>query len=165
LRDVLVGLARQWGVLDASIRELDERITREARADATARRLMDVPGVGPVSAHALVAAVADPHAFRSGRDFAAWLGLTPLQNSSGKRQASGEISRAGDKTVRRLLVLGAASLVRQSRARPQARPWLVGLLGRRPVKVAIVAQAAKTARIVWALMARGDTYRARPAAA
>jgi transposase len=165
LRDVLVGLARQWGVLNASIRELDERITREARADATARRLMDVPGVGPVTAHALVAAVADPHAFRSGRDFAAWLGLTPLQNSSGKRQASGEISRAGDKTVRRLLVLGAASLVRQSRARPQARPWLVGLLGRRPVKVAIVAQAAKTARIIWALMARGDTYRARPAAA
>jgi transposase len=165
LRGVLAGLAQQWAALDAAVRELDQRIAREARADATARRLMEVPGVGPVSAHALVAAVADPQVFRSGRDFAAWLGLTPFQNSSGKRQASGEISRAGDKTVRRLLVLGAASLVRQSRSKPQARPWLTGLLGRRPVKVAIVAQAAKTARIVWALMARGDTYRARPAAA
>jgi transposase len=164
LRGVLAGLAQQWAALDAAVRELDQRIAREARADATARRLMEVPGVGPVSAHALVAAVADPQVFRSGRDFAAWLGLTPFQNSSGKRQASGEISRAGDKTVRRLLVLGAASLVRR-RSKPQARPWLTGLLGRRPVKVAIVAQAAKTARIVWALMARGDTYRARPAAA
>jgi transposase len=165
LREVLAGLARQWAELDASVAELDRRIAREAQAHETARRLMAVPGVGPINAHALVAGVPDAGAFKSGRDFAAWLGLTPRQASSGERQRSGPISRAGDRTLRRLLVLGAASLVRQSRAKPQARPWLTGLLGRRPVKVAIVAQAAKTARIVWALMARGDTYRARPAAA
>jgi len=165
LRSALLGLCRQWAALDAAVRELDLRIAREAQANETARRLMDVPGIGPVSAHALVAGVADATLFKSGRDFAAWLGLTPRQASSGKRQASGAISRAGDATLRRLLVLGAASLVRQTRSRPQTRPWLTGLIGRRPVKVAIVAQAAKTARIVWALMARGDTYRACPAAA
>jgi transposase len=145
--------------------ELDERIAREAQAHEAARRLMEVPSIGPITAHALVAGIPDAKAFRSGRDFAAWLGLTPRQFSSGKHQASGAISRAGDASLRRLLVLGAASLVRQSRARPQARPWLTGLLGRRPAKVAIVAQAAKTARIVWALMARGDSYRTQPAAA
>jgi transposase len=166
LRSALAGLARQWGVLDASIRELDERIAREARANPTACRLMEVPGIGPITAHALVASVADPGVFASARDFAAWIGLTPRQNSSGDKHSSGAITSAGDGTLRRLLVLGAASLVRQSRVRPhRTGPWLKGLLARRPVKVAIVAQAAKSARIAWALLAKGERYRATPAAA
>ena len=165
LREALAGLARQWTTLDDSVGELDRRIAGAAQADPTARRLMGIPGIGPITAHALVSSVPDAKLFGSGRDFAAWLGLTPRQASSGTRQRSGAISRAGDGTLRRLLVLGAATLVRHARSRPQSRPWLTGLLGRRPVKVAVVAQAAKTARIVWALMARGDTYEARPVAA
>jgi transposase len=166
LCSALIGLARQWEALNARIRELDERIVRESRAHPTACRLMEVPGIGPITAHALVAGVADPGVFASARDFAAWLGLTPRENSSANKRVSGAISRAGDGTLRRLLVLGAASLVRQSRARPQRTgPWLLGLLARRPVKVAIVAQAAKSARIAWALMATGEHYRAKPAAA
>lgn len=166
LRSLLAGLARQWGALDATIRELDERIAREARANPTACRLMEVPGIGPITAHALVASVADPGVFASARDFAAWLGLTPRLSSTADKQVSGPISKAGDSTLRRLLVLGAASLVRQSRARPhKTGAWLKGLLGRRPVKVAIVAQAAKNARIAWALMAKGERYRTTPAAA
>ena len=163
LAGALAGLCQQWAALATAIRGLDARILRAARADATARRLMAVPGIGPITAHALVAGVAEAGIFRSGRDFAAWLGLTPRLHASGSRQRLGAISRAGDGSLRRLLVLGAASLVRRTKSGPRGQSrtgaWLAGLLGRRPVKVAIVAQAAKTARIVWALMARGDTYR------
>jgi transposase len=128
--------------------------------------LTEAPGVGDLTAHATVAAIGDGRQFSSGRDFAAWIGLTAKQHSSGPKLRSGGISRQGDKALRRLFVLGASAVLRQARIRPdKASPWLNGILARRPVKVAVVAQAAKTARIVWAMLVSGESYRARPEAA
>jgi transposase len=155
------GLARQWRQLDAEVRALESRIVALARDNEAARRLTGIPGIGPVTAHAVVAAVGDGRQFRSARDFAAWAGLTPREASSGEKRRSGGISRAGDGSLRRLFVLGASSWLRQAGSRPdKAGPWLTGILARRPVKVAVVAQAAKTARIAWAVLSSGKDYRA-----
>jgi transposase len=155
------GLARQWRQLDAEVRALESRIVALARDNEAARRLTGIPGIGPVTAHAVVAAVGDGRQFRSARDFAAWAGLTPREASSGEKRRSGGISRAGDGSLRRLFVLGASSWLRQAGSRPdKAGPWLTGMLARRPVKVAVVAQAAKTARIAWAVLSSGKDYRA-----
>ncbi len=117
------------------------------------------PGIGPVGATALAAAVTDPGQFRSGRQFAAWLGLTPLQNSSGGKERLGRITKMGDKYLRKLLVIGATSLVRRARHKPETvDPRLADLLARKPVRVATVAMANKMARIVWAIMTRGEVY-------
>lgn len=158
-------LARQWRALDGEIALMDRRILAEARQDEAARRLMSIPGVGPVTAHAVIAAIGDGRQFASARDFAAWLGLTrKVHDSGGKHRLEGHISRAGDKGLRRLLVLGAASWLRRVRAKPQkGSRWILGVLARRPVKVAQVAQAAKTARVVWAMLNSGQEFRA-PAA-
>jgi transposase len=162
----LSALVRQWHALDAEAAELEREIVARARADARARRLMTIPGVGPITAHAVVAAIGDGRQFASARDFAAWVGLTPKQASSGEKHRSLGITRAGDNGLRRLLTLGAASQLRQLRARPdKASPWITGILARRPIKVAVVAQAAKTARIALAVLRSGENYRARPAAA
>lgn len=124
--------------------------------------LASIPGIGPVGATALAASVADPRQFRSGREFAAWLGLTPLQNSSGGKDRLGRISKMGDRYLRKLLVVGATALVRRARHKPQmADPRLLALLARKPVQVASVAMANKMARVVWAIMARGETYQPR----
>ena len=126
-----------------------------------ARRLATIPGIGPIGATALSASVTDPGQFCSGRQFAAWLGLTPLQNSSGGKERLGRISKMGDKYLRRLLVIGATAQVRSARTKPTtAHPHLVGLLARKPVRVATVAMANKMARIVWAVMTRGEVYQA-----
>jgi transposase len=171
LREGLAALARQWAALDDEIERLDRRIASEAKADATARRLMAVPGIGPHCAHAIVTGVADPQRFRSARDFAAWLGLTPRQSSSADTIRTGSISKAGDRSLRRLFVLGGASLLaarkradRTGAARPSSTlfHWLDALLVRRKPKVAIVAAAAKLARIVWAMLTKGTEYRAAP---
>lgn len=165
-REAIAMLARQWAELDADIRVLESRIVREARSDEAARRLMEIPGVGPIGASAIVAAVPDARVFRSGRGFAAWLGLTPRQLGTGGKQRSGRISKQGDRTIRTLLIIGASAHLRYERARGVKDPWLAELLARRPYKVAAVARAAKTARIIWALLAKGEHYRARvPAAA
>jgi transposase len=162
----LSALVRQWHALDAEAAELEREIVARARADARARRLMSIPGVGPITAHAVVAAIGDGRQFASARDFAAWVGLTPRQASSGEKHRSMGITRAGDNSLRRLLTLGAASQLRQMRARPdKASPWITGILARRPIKVVVVAQAAKTARIAFAVLKSGDNYRARPVAA
>jgi hypothetical protein len=130
------------------------------RADCVARRLTAIPGVGPTGASAIVATLPDAHLFRSDRGFAAWLGLTPRQhNTAGKRRASG-ISKQGQRSLRTLLIVGASAQQRQERARGVKDPWLAGVLARRPVKVAAGARAAKTARIVWAMLARKEAYRA-----
>lgn len=157
----LEALARHWRQLDAEVRALEARIVALARGNEAARRLMSIPGVGPLTAHAIVAAIGEGHQFRSARDFAAWAGLTPREASSGEKRRSGGISRAGDRSLRRLFVLGASAWLRHARARPdKAGPWLTGVLARRPVKVATVAQAAKTARIAWAVLTSGEQYRA-----
>jgi transposase len=156
----LDALTRQLRRLDAEVRALEGRIVALARDNEGARRLMAIPGIGPVTAHAMVAAVGDGRQFGSARDFAAWVGLTPREASSGEKRRSGGISRAGDGSLRRLFVLGASSWLRQAGSRPdKAGPWLTGILARRPVKVAAVAQAAKTARIAWAVLTSGEDYR------
>ena len=125
-----------------------------------------IPGVGTVCATALAASVTDPHQFRSGRQFAAWLGLTPLQHSSGGKERLGRISKMGDKYLRRLLVVGMTSLVRRAKYKPNAvDPRLAHLLSRKPVRVVTVALANKTARVIWVIMTRGGTYRAPVSAA
>ena len=170
----LAPLARQWRALDDEVAGLDRAIIVAAKADEAARRLMTIPGVGPVTAHAVVCAIGDGGQFASGRDFAAWVGLTRRNHDTGgKARLTGHISKAGDGALRCLLVLGASSRLRQVRARPEARRadptvvWIHGLLARRPVRVAVVAQAAqaaKTARIIWAVLRSGQSYRAGVAA-
>ena len=161
LSPMLASLAAQWRGIDAQIKKLDRHLQGLARANPVARRLMTIPGVGPITAHAVPAAIGDGKQFRSARDFAAWVGLTPRQFGTGGKQRSGRVSRAGDDALRRLLVLGASSWLRQVRAKPdKGSKWFTGLLARRPVKVAVVAQAARTARILWAMLISGQDYRA-----
>lgn len=162
----LTPLARQWRALTAEVETLDDALVAQVRACADARRLMQIPNVGPVIAHAVIAAIGDGRQFASARDFAAWVGLTRRNHDTGgKARLTGHISKAGDRNLRRLLILGASAGLRHVRARPEkGSPWIRGVLARRPVKVAVVAQAAKTARIIWAVLTSGQDYRA-PAAA
>jgi transposase len=158
----LKSLARQWRCLEAQIAALERELVAQAKAHPDARRLMKIPNVGPLTAHAVIAAVGDGRQFASARDFAAWVGLTRHNHDTGGvAKRTGHISKAGDRPLRRLLTLGASAGLRQVRAKPdKGSPWIRGLLARRPVKVAVVAQAAKTARIIWAVLAKGEEYRA-----
>jgi len=141
-------------------------IATRAKADPAAKRLMTIPGIGPVVATALVALAPPASTFRRGRDFAAWLGLTPKQHSSGGKERLGRTSKMGERSLRRLLILGASSAARvAARDRARASPWLTGMLARKPRMLVTVALANKMARIVWALMAHGGFYRAPAAAA
>jgi transposase len=153
-------LVRQWDRLNADICKLEAEIVRAAKSDAEARRLMEIPGLGPIGASAILAAVPDARVFKTARDFAAWLGLTPRQFSTGGKQRSGGISKQGDRTLRTLLTLGATTHLRYEPARKTKDPWLQALLARRPFKVAAVAYAAKMARIIWAMLVTGEHYRA-----
>lgn len=145
--------------LGEKIDDLTARICREARACEQARRLMTIPGVAEIGAHALIARLPDARTFRSGRDLAAWLGLTRLDHSTGgKPKTQGPISKRGDRALRRQLVLGATTVIAHQRRRGQLDPWIAGLLQRRPFKVVATALAAKMARIIWALLVRGETY-------
>ena len=149
---------------------LEEQIVRHARQDATARRLATIPGIGPITASLIAATVGDHiGVFRSARHFAAWLGLVPRQHSTGGRTRLGGITKAGNAEIRRLLVLGATSMVwRATRWDSKAGLWVRGVLARRPVRLVTVALANKLARIAWALMTRGEVYQAQgraPAAA
>ena len=156
----IIGMLSQQALdTHARLREIDRALVTLQRTDDVARRLATIPGIGPIGATALAASVTDPGQFRSGRQFAAWLGLTPLQNCSGGKERMGRISRMGDKYLRKLLVIGATSLVRRARHNPATvDPRLADLLARKPVRVATVAMANKTARIVWAVMTRGEVY-------
>ena len=159
-RPILALLVAQLRSLDEKMAVLDREIARRAREDAEARRLMTIPGIGPITATALAALAPSAQTFRKGRDFAAWLGLTPLQRSSGGKQKLGETSRMGERTLRRLLIIGASATVRWAmRKGSTGDPWLSRMLERKPSMLVIVALANKTARIVWALMAKGGTYR------
>ena len=153
-------LARQWEGLNADICKLEAEIVRAAKNDEVARRLMAIPGLGPIGASAILAAVPDARVFKTARDFAAWLGLTPRQFGTGGKQRSGGISKQGDRTLRTLLTVGATSYLRIERARGAKDPWVRDLLERRPFKVAAVAYAAKMARMIWAMLVTGEFYRA-----
>ncbi len=160
LRPTLRSLLDQWRAAEA----LETQLVARAGQDGTMRRLMAVPGIGPLSAHAIVA-IGDGRQFGSARDFAAWAGLTPREPQSANRRRAGHISRQGDRALRRLLVLGASAAMRQDRAKPaRASAWVRGILARRPMKVAVVARAGKTARIAWAMLRSGETYRVAAAA-
>jgi transposase len=161
----LLMMAGQWKQLDGEVRALEQRIVRAARCDANARKLMAVPGIGPITASALVATVADPRVFRTARGFAAWIGLTPRQHGTGGKTRSGAISKRGDRYLRKLLITGASAQLRYACSRGTKDPWLCELMARRPYKIVAVALAAKTARIVWAMLACGQDYRARLAIA
>jgi len=156
---IIFALSQQSLDTHSHVREIDRALAALQRSDEMARRLATIPGIGPIGATALAASVTDPGQFRSGRQFAAWLGLTPLQNSSGGKERLGRISKMGDKYLRRLLVIGATALVRYAKSKPEtAHPHLINLLARKPVRVATVAMANKMARIIWAVMTRGEVY-------
>ena len=147
--------------LDGRIAELDKEIARRAREDGVVRRLMTIPGVGPLAATAIAALAPPLETFRRGRDFAAWLGLTPLQKSTGGKQRLGKMSKMGERTIRRLLIIGSSAVVQHaSRAGAPERPWLAAMLARKPRMLVTVAQANKTARIVWAVLTKEEDYRA-----
>lgn len=149
--------------LDArnKIRDTDRCLQRWHRRNEVSQRLATIPGVGPIGASALVASVTDPGQFRSGREFAAWLGLTPRQNSSGGKAQVGRITKMGDRYLRKLLFLGMMSLVRRAKYKPErVDPRMADLLTRKPARLAATALANRTARIIWAVMTRGENYRA-----
>jgi len=159
-RACLAALGAQLRVLKAQILEFDRMITAWHRSSETSRRLDDCPGVGPALATALVATVADPKAFRSGRNFSAWIGLVPKQHSSGGKDRLGSISKQGDRYLRSLFVAGALAVIRYAKIHgTKHRPWLTALLARRPTKVAAIALANKIARMAWAMMAKGERYK------
>jgi transposase len=152
--------------LTPAIEALEDRIKAVVKADPDMRRLSRIPSVGFMTAHAVVAAVGDGRQFKSGRDFAAWNGMTPRENSSAGKRRTGGVSRQGDSRLRKLFALGAATLMRNARSRQdRATQWQRGILARRPMKVAVLAQAAKTARIVWAVLTSGEEYAPRSVAA
>jgi transposase len=159
-RACIAALGAQLGSLKAQILGFDRQIMAWHRSNETSRRLDAIPGVGPVLATALVGSVADPKAFRSGRNFSAWIGLVPKQHSSGGKDRLGGISKQGDRYLRSLFMAGALAVIRYAKIHgTKHRPWLTALLARRPTKVAAIALANKIARMAWAMMARGERYR------
>lgn len=158
-RGCLEMLAAQLRLVNDQILDTDRLIRTNARSTEVGRRLMEIPGVGPLLASALVGTIADPKAFKTGRNLAAWIGLVPRQNSSGGKERLGGITKQGDRYLRQMLVVGALGVVRYAVRNGTRRPWLVQLLARRTPKVAAVALANKTARMVWAIMTSGERYR------
>ncbi|CAN7504354.1 IS110 family transposase [Phyllobacterium sp. LjRoot231] len=151
--------------LDERVAVLSERVKETARTDETARRLMTIPGIGPICAAAMAAVVPPPSTFAKGRDFAAWLGLTPKQNSTGGKTRLGKTSKMGQRDLRRLLIIGAMAMVGHAARRgAPVGSWLARMLARKPKMLVAVALANKIARVAWALMASGGVYQA-PAAA
>lgn len=160
--EVVASLSKHLLDCHGKVLDFERAILKWHRNNEVSRRLASIPGVGPIGASALAASVTDPHQFKSGRQFAAWLGLTPLQNSSGGKERLGRISKMGDQYLRKLLIVGMTALVRNAKYKPERTdPRLAHFMARKPTRVATVALANKTARIVWAIMARGDVYRSQ----
>jgi transposase len=161
-RSILRLVAAQLNDTDAKVRQLEARLAQWHRNSRISKLLATVPGVGIMTASAIAATVVDPSFFKSGREFAAWLGMTPRQNSSGGKERLGRTSRRGDKYIRCMLVAGAVAILRHARNRTtKDAEWVRGMLARKPAKVVAVALANKAARIVWAVMARGEAYQAK----
>jgi len=157
--DMLAGQLRET---QEKIDELSCRIETRQKTDPLARRLATIPGVGPVTASAIAATTPEIDNFRSARDYAAWLGLTPQPHSAGGKERLGRISKAGNRYLRRLLYLGAMAQISARRCGRPGDDWLWRMLERKPVKVVAVALANRMARVVWALIRSGESYRANP---
>jgi transposase len=155
----LLEMAEHIESLTTRIDVLDTKIVAAVKADDAARRLTTIPGVGPIIAATVRATVQDPAAFRTGRDLAAWIGITPRAHSSGGKERLGKISKQGNKQLRTLLIVGATSILKQARRGVKLPAWVVSIMARRPYKVAAVALANKMARTIWALLVKGGIYR------
>jgi len=152
-------LGEEFTALKPKLRKIEADLLAWHRNNELSRRLAEIPTVGPIGSALLTMKVTDPHAFRCGRDFAAWVGLTPKDHSTAGKQRLGVITRAGDETLRRVLVVGATELIQQARkGRGNPSPWLIELMRRKPPKLVAVALANKTARIAWKLMVSGERY-------
>jgi len=165
-RELFAVLGEQYAEVTRQLRAVQVQLLAWHRQNELSRRLAEIPAIGPIGAALMAMKVPDPRAFRCGRDFAAWLGLTPKDHSTAGKQRLGVITRAGDAALRSLLVVGATAVIQQARrSRGQPSPWLMALIARKPPKLAAVALANKTARIAWKLMVSGERYdavRARP---
>jgi transposase len=161
---LFAGLGEEFVALKPKLRKLEAELLAWHRHNELSRRLAEIPSIGPIGAVLLPMKVPNPHAFRCGRDFAAWVGLTPKDHSTAGKQRLGVITRAGDETLRRVLVVGATAVIQQARrGRGNPSPWLIGLMRRKPPKLVAVALANKTARIAWKLMVSGERYNRGPA--
>ncbi|WP_108460963.1 IS110 family transposase [Devosia naphthalenivorans] len=159
-RAALLEMAEQIEMLTARIEKLERKIVAAVKADETARRLTSIPGVGPIIAATVRTTIQDPAGFRTGRDLAAWIGITPQAHSSGGKERLGRISKRGNKQLRTLLIVGATSILKQARRGALLPSWVISLLSRRPYKVVAVALANKIARTIWALLVKGGIYQA-----
>ncbi len=157
-RTCLAGLAAQLMSLEREIAAAERRIHAWHRSSPASRRLETIPGIGPITASALAASIADPSVFKNGRELAAWIGLVPRQSSTGGKERMGRISKQGDHYLRWLLVAGSMTVIRHAKRRGTANPWLAELIAGKPTKVAAVALANKMARMAWALLSHGGTY-------
>lgn len=164
-REALRSLIAELHALEQRIEAIEEVIVREHKANPVSRRLATIPGIGPITASAISATIADPSAFKSGRELAAWIGLVPRQHSSGGKPKLGRVSKQGDRYLRRLLTVGATSVMRRLPGKTDGHStWIRALLDRRPFRLVSLAVANKMARIAWAVMARQEDYR-KPAMA
>jgi len=163
-RASLSALVAQIASCQAEIGAIEKRLLTQHRKNADSKRLETIPGIGVLGASAIVATVPDASIFKTGRDFAAWIGIVSREDSTGGKQRLGPISKQGDRYLRRILVVGAFAVIKQARAHPQKYPWLTQLLTRKPAKVAAVALANKMARIAWAVLTKKEIYRVRPTA-
>jgi transposase len=158
-RDLFALQGRDYAQLQVELKSIEARLKAWHRANADSRRLAKIPGVGPIGAATAVMKTPDPHAYPSGRHFAAWIGLTPKDHSTAGKTRHGKITRAGDERLRSVLVAGATAVIQQAKkGRGRPSPWLIALLKRKPPKLAAVALANKNARIVWKLMVTGESY-------
>jgi transposase len=160
-RELFAVQAEEFAQLQARIGEIDARLTSWHKADECSQRLGKIPGVGPIGAVLLRMKTPEPELFKSGRQFAAWIGLTPKDHSTAGKVRLGVITRAGDEGLRSVLVAGATAVIRHAQHSGKASPWLAGLLRRKSPKSAAVALANKTARIAWKMMMTGETYIAK----
>jgi transposase len=157
-RELFAVQAKEYGLLVQQIDEVDAKLMAWHRADERSRRLIKIPGVGPIGAALLLMKTPAPELFRSGRQFAAWIGLTPKDHSTAGKVRLGAITRAGDEGLRSVLTVGATAVIKQVRRGGHASPWLIELLKRKPPKLAAVALANKMARIAWKLMVNYAIY-------
>ena len=164
-RTAMTELIGQLRDLTSRIKSMEREIVLWHRSNVVSRRLESIPGVGPITASAIAASVTDARQFRNGRQFAAWLGIVPRQNSSGGKERLGRITKWGDSYIRKLLVISSCALIRYARGKSPKNSWLLGVLTRRPAKVAAVAMANKTARIIWAVLRDERLYRKEELAA